>query len=279
MISIFNYFDYQKYLGDYYEFRKKEDSYFTYRFIASKVGIDHAFIVKVFQGQKQLSIESAVPFSALLRHTKREKEYFELLILFSRAKSDSEIKHYFEKLLNYIELSPLKVEGYKYEFYQKWYYTAVREVIGITAFHSDFKKLARMLNPPISEAQARQSVELLLKLGFIQKNKDKEFSLVSRFITPSKEVAPVAVREFQKATMLLAVDALQNIPKEDRHISTVTISLSQDGAEKLKECMENFRRDMMRIANKDNEVSQVFQVNLQFFPISRLLKGDDNGKS
>jgi uncharacterized protein (TIGR02147 family) len=279
MISIFKYFDYQKYLGDYYEFRKKEESYFTYRFIASKVGIDHAFIVKVFQGQKHLSIESAAPFSVLLKHTKREKEYFELLILFSRAKSDSEIKHYFEKLLTYVELSPLKVEGYKYEFYQKWFYTAVREVIGIAGFRGDFKKLARMLNPAITEVQARQSVELLVKLGFIQESKTGEYCLISRFITPSEEVAPIAVREFQKATMLLAVDALQKIPKDDRHISTVTISLSPDGAEKLKECAEHFRREMMRIANQDNEVSQVFQVNLQLFPISRLLKEGDNGKS
>jgi uncharacterized protein (TIGR02147 family) len=279
MITIFNYFDYQKYLGDYYEWRKKENSYFTYRFIASKVGIDHAFIIKVLQGQKHLTVDCAERFSALLKHTAREKEYFELLILFSRAKSDSETKHYFEKLLTYVELSPLKVEGYKFEFYQKWYYTAVREVIGIAGFHGDCKKLARMLNPSITESQARQSVELLLKLGFIQKNKNREYSLVSRFITPSKEVTPVAVREFQKSTMLLAVDALHTVPKNDRHISTVTVSLSRDGVDNLKECMENFRREMMRIANQDNDVSQVFQVNLQFFPISGQLKREDNENS
>jgi uncharacterized protein (TIGR02147 family) len=276
MITIFNYFDYQKYLGDYYEWRKKEDSYFTYRFIASKVGIDHAFIIKVLQGQKHLTVDCAERFSALLKHTAREKEYFELLILFSRAKSDSETKHYFEKLLTYVDLSPLKVEGYKFEFYQKWYYTAVREVIGIAGFHGDHRKLAHMLNPSITESQARQSIELLLKLGFIKKDKNGGYTLVSRFITPSKEVTPVAIREFQKATMFLAADALQNVPMNERHISTVTLSLSKDGVDNLKECMENFRREMMRIANQDNEVSQVFQVNLQFFPISRQLKGDGN---
>jgi uncharacterized protein (TIGR02147 family) len=279
MVAIFNYFDYQKYLGDYYEWRKRDDSYFTYRFIASKVGIDHAFIVKVFQGQKQLSLKSAPHFSALLGHTKREKEYFELLILFSRAKSDSETKHYFEKLLSYVELTPLKIEGYKYSFYKKWYHTAIREVVGLAGFAGDYKKLARMLNPPVTESQARQSIKLLLDLGFIKKNDAGQFTLISRFITPGEEIAPVAIREFQKETMRLAIDALDKIPKEERHISTVTLSLSPDGVEKLKACVENFRTEMLRIANKDNDVSQVFQVNVQLFPISRRITGEGNGQA
>ena len=277
MVAVFNYFDYQKYLGDYYEWRKREDSYFTYRFIASKVGIDHAFIVKVFQGQKHLSLASAARFSELLKHNRREKEYFELLILFSRAKSDSETKHYFEKLLSYVELSPLKVEGYKYSFYQKWYHTAIREVVGLAGFDGDFKKLGRLLCPPVTESQARQSIKLLLKLGFIKRSEKGQFVLSSRFITPSEEIASVAIREFQKETMMLAIDALQKIPKEKRHISTATISLSPDGAEKLKACVENFRAEMLRIANQDNNVSQVFQVNVQLFPISRQITGVENG--
>jgi uncharacterized protein (TIGR02147 family) len=274
MTSIFDYFDYRKYLGEYYEQRKAKDLYFTYRYIASKVGIDHAYIVKVFQSQKHLSLATAGRFSEVLNHTKREKEYFEQLILFARARSDSEIKHYFEKLLSYVECSPLQVEGDKYEFYQKWYHTAVREVIGLAGFDGDYKKLARLLTPAITESQAKHSVDLLCKLGFIRKNDQREYTLVSRFITPSKEVAPVAIREFQKETMLLAIDALKSIPKEERHISTVTVTLSPDGADKMKACLTRFHEEVMRIANQDNNVDQVFQVNLQLFPISKQVKGE-----
>jgi uncharacterized protein (TIGR02147 family) len=269
MIPIFHYFDYQKYLADYYECRKKVDPYFTYRYIASKVGIDHAFIVKVFQGSKHIALKTAPLFSKLLKHSKREQEYFELLILFSRAKSDTETKHYFAKLISYIEFSPLKIEGYKFEFYQKWYYTAVREIIGFAGFNGDYKNLGLMLQPPITESQARRSVALLENLGFIQRNKDGEYSLVTRFITPSEEIQPLAIREFQKETMLLAIDALQNIPKADRHISTVTLSLSVDGEEKIKECVLNFRNEIQKVAQQDSAVSKAFQINVQLFPISQ----------
>jgi uncharacterized protein (TIGR02147 family) len=271
MLSLFSYFDYQKYLRDYYEQRKREDSYFTYRFIASKVGIDHAFIVKVFQGQKHLSLASAARFSELLKHNRREKEYFEVLILFARAKGDAEIKRHFEKLLSFVEWNPLKVEGYKYSFYQKWYHTAIREVIGFSGFDGNCRKLAQRLVPAITESQARQSIELLLKIGFIKKERNGTYSLVSRFLTPSEEVRPIALREFQRQTMLLAVDALEHVSKDERHISTVTVSLSAKGREKLKECIENFRGEMMRIANQDTDVSRAYQVNLQLFPISRPL--------
>jgi uncharacterized protein (TIGR02147 family) len=275
MVSIFNYFDYQKYLRDYYEWRKQNNAYFTYRFISSKVGIDHAYIIKVLRGQKHLAVDAASRFSTLLGHNKREREYFELLILFARAKADSESRHYFEKLLTYVELSQLKVEGYKYEFYQKWYYTAVREVIGIGGFDGDFKKLARMLRPNITEAQARQAVTLLLNLGFVQQTDKGEYALVTRFITPSEEIGPVAIRQFQKETMLLAIDALQNISRDERHISTVTVSLSPQGFEKLTKSVNRFREELLRIAHQDLAVSQAYQVNLQLFPISKSFNGNE----
>lgn len=273
MVSIFSYFDYHKYLRDYMAARKEKDAYFTYRFIAGKAGIDHAFIVKVFQGQKHLSLKLAPKISVVLKHSKRETEYFELLILFCRTKSDRESKLYFERLLGYVEFSPLKIEGSKYEFYQKWYYAAVREVIGISGFRGDYAALARSLRPAITEPQARKAVSLLIELGMIEK-KDTLYRPTDRFLTASEEIRPLAVREFQKQTMLLAIDALESIEKSEREISTVTLSLSRDGADKIKETMRNFRTELMRIAGHDQDVTCAYQVNLQLFPISNTLKGD-----
>lgn len=272
LVSIFDYFDYQKYLRDYLAARKQQDAYFTYRFLAGKAGIDHAFIVKIFQGQKHLSLKLAPIISEILKHDKREGEYFELLILFSRTKSDRESKMYFEKLLGYVEFSPLKIEGSKYEFYQKWFYAAVREVIGIAGFDGDYARLARSLRPAITEAQARKAVSLLLELGLIEKQ-DENYRPADRFLSASEAIRPLAVRQFQKETMLLAIDALETIDKAEREISTVTLSLSRDGADKIKESLRNFRTELMRIANQDRDVTGAFQINLQLFPISRTLKG------
>lgn len=272
LVSIFDYFDYQKYLRDYLAARKQQDAYFTYRFLAGKAGIDHAFIVKIFQGQKHLSLKLAPIISEILKHDKREGEYFELLILFSRTKSDRESKMYFEKLLGYVEFSPLKIEGSKYEFYQKWFYAAVREVIGIAGFDGDYARLARSLRPAITEAQARKAVSLLLELGLIEKQ-GENYRPADRFLSASEAIRPLAVRQFQKETMLLAIDALETIDKAEREISTVTLSLSRDGADKIKESLRNFRTELMRIANQDRDVTGAFQINLQLFPISRTLKG------
>ncbi len=272
LVSIFNYFDYQKYLRDYLAARKQQDAYFTYRFIAGKAGIDHAFIVKIFQGQKHLSLKLAPKISEVLKHGKGESEYFELLILFSRTKSDRESKMYFEKLLCYVEFSPLKIEGSKYEFYQKWYYAAVREVIGIAGFDGDYAALARRLRPGITGTQARKAVALLLELGLVEM-KEGRYLPADRFLSASEEIRPLAVREFQKATMLLAIEALETIDKTVREISTVTLSLSADGADKIKESLRNFRTELMRIANQDKDVTGAYQINLQLFPISRTLKG------
>lgn len=62
-----------------------------------KAGIDHAFIVKIFQDQKPLSLKLVPKLPDVFGHPKREREYFELLILLSRTKTDRERKLNFEK--------------------------------------------------------------------------------------------------------------------------------------------------------------------------------------
>ncbi len=44
-----SYLDYRVFLRDFYEFRKEEDPFFSYRFIARKVGLDHGYIIKLLQ--------------------------------------------------------------------------------------------------------------------------------------------------------------------------------------------------------------------------------------
>ncbi|MBF0432421.1 MAG: TIGR02147 family protein, partial [Fibrobacteria bacterium] len=113
--EVYQYFDYRKYLRDSYEAMREKNSRYSYRFIQEKTGIDPGFLVKVFNGQKNLTEKSVPGLAKLLKLNKRQTKYFTLLILFGRAKTDSEIKHYFEKLLSFTELGSKKITADLYE--------------------------------------------------------------------------------------------------------------------------------------------------------------------
>lgn len=274
MRPIFEYFDYQKYLRDFYDEKKAENSDFSYRYIQMKTGIDPGYLLKVFQGKKHLTQRYVESFTLLCGLGRRESAYFEQMVKYGRAKKNADIKETFEKLLSFVEFSSKTIEAGKYEFYQKWYYTAVREVIGYGHFYGDCESLAKTVEPNITPSEARKAVALLEGLNFIRKTSSGRYEVTSRFVTTGEKWRGVAVRSFQDETMQLARRALESIPREERDISTITVSLSDRGFEKLSEAIKKARQEFLAIAHEDMGVNRTYQVNIQMFPISRKQKSD-----
>jgi uncharacterized protein (TIGR02147 family) len=130
MIDIFEYIDYRKLLKDLYNERRAENKCFSYRFIAQKVGFSSAgFFANIIQGKRNISPEFIFGFARVFKLKKQETEYFELLVNFDQAKSHEQKKYYFEKMLSSKKSKIKIIEKQQYEFYSKWYYTAVREVL------------------------------------------------------------------------------------------------------------------------------------------------------
>jgi uncharacterized protein (TIGR02147 family) len=269
MPNIFEYYDYHKYLLDYYTEKKGTSRYFSYRYMSRQLGIDAGYLVKVLQGQKNLSYQSTPQVASLLKLNKKETEYFKVLVLFGKTKSNTEIAEYFEKLLHISETKRTSIDADKYEFYKKWYYSVVREVIGFFPFSGDYKALAEMILPPITPGQARKSVELLERLDLIKKDQGGFYVPTERFITTGEKWRSIAIRQFQEETIQLAKTALDVVPKDERDMSTITLSISREGFEEIKEILKQTRRQVFEVAEKDQNVNGAYQLNLQLFPISK----------
>jgi uncharacterized protein (TIGR02147 family) len=275
--KIYTYYDYQNFLNDFYQEKKSDNPFFSYRYISRKVGIDHGLVVKIVQGKRHISRKSIPAFAALCELSRRETEYFELLVLYGKAKTDREIKHYFEKLLACAGTSSKKVEADKYEFYQKWYYTAVREIINLCTFTGDFGRLAKTVEPSISPAEAKKAVRLLERLGFIRRDEQGIYRQTSAFITTGENWKSIAILSFQKEAALLGARALDDVAKEERDISTVTITLDESKFDMLRERIRAFQQELIDISACCGNVNKVYQVNLQVFPLSKKIEPDSFG--
>jgi uncharacterized protein (TIGR02147 family) len=273
--NIFSYYDYRKFLDDFYREKKLKDSFFSLRYMSRKIGIDHGLIVKILQGQRHISAPKIPAFVGLLELDKHKAGYFELLVLYGKATTDREIKNYFEKILAFSEVSSRRVDVDKYEFYRRWYYTAVREIINIQPFKGNFTWLGRMLEPQITTAEARKAVRLLERLAFIKKNDQGIYQQTVKFITTDDTWRSIAISTFQKEALALAGAALESIPKEERDISTVTMTLDDDGFIKARDRIRLLQKELINIASTCGRVNRVYQVNLAFFPLSKKIKDID----
>ena len=275
MIDIFDYFNYRKLLKDLYNARKAANPLFSYRLIGSKVGFSSAgFFTKILQGKANISLKIALEFAKLFKLKKHELHYFEMLVQFNQAKSHDEKKYFFEKLISMKQVKGKNLVPEQYELFSRWYYVVIRELIDFHPFYGDYKELASMVVPAIKEAEAKKAIMTLEKLGLIAKNPDGYYEHTDAIISTGDEWKSIAVQNFQTETAELAKHAILNIPKQERDISTLTVSISSKTLESIRERLKKLRRELLELARADGFADRVHQINIHVFPVSRSKNGD-----
>jgi uncharacterized protein (TIGR02147 family) len=269
MKSIYTYYDYRLYINDFYHEKKAANPNYSYRLIAGKVGCDHALIIKILRGERHIGSKKVETFASWLGLSDRQKTYFKLLISFGKAKDNEDRKRFFEKILAFSDIAEKQIDSGQYEYYQRWYYTAVREILNIRPFKDDYRWLAEAVHPSITPLQAKKAVQLLNRLGMIVRNEDGYFHLTDRFVTTGENWQSIAIRSFQKEACALAAQSIDNVPPEERDISTVTVSLNEEGCKRIRESLARLRREIIEVAISCEPVDRAYQMNLQFFPVSK----------
>jgi uncharacterized protein (TIGR02147 family) len=275
-MNIFDYTDYRKYLRDYYENRKGTDRSFTVRHIAENVGLKSAsFFSQLMNGRSNMSPELAYKFSKFIGHNKKECDYFETLVSYNQAKSHPQKKKLFEKLISFKQSKIRTIDSNLYEFYDKWYYNAIRELLFFYPFNGNFQMLGKILNPSISPAEAQKAVTLLDQWGLIKRDASGRYVRSDdQSITTGMEAQSFYVNNFQHAVLDLAKGALDRFPRDERSLSTLTMSLSPEGYHKMESEIHLFRRRMLTIAEEDTRENRVYQMNVQLFPMTNVFTGD-----
>lgn len=269
MQSILEYLDYRVFLRDFYEAQKKEYSYFSYRYISGKVGMDAGYMVKILQGKLHVPEKYIDAVCALCKFSAKENDYFRTLISFNKAKSENQIRIHFEKLMSFKSPGKQQLQKFQYEYYRKWYYTAIRSLIGIVSFSGDNESLSRMLTPQIGQREVKNAVELLEKLGLIKKDPAGIYALTDKFVTTGESWRSLVVKDFQRETIRLAAESLDRHKKEDRDISTVTVAINKKNIDELKVKITEFRNEILKLAESSINPDSVFQLNVQLFPLAQ----------
>ena len=271
MVDIFQYTDYRKYLSDFYEAEKKRNPHFSHRYVAQKVGFNSSgFFSKILQGKTNISNDFALRFVDFLKLKKHEAEYFSLLVFFNQAKSHADKKRWFEKIVAFSKSKVKIVQVSQFEYFQKWYYVAIRELLKFYEFTGDYQELGKMLNPPVSAAQAKKAIMLLEKLGLIKKEEDGGYVQTDTLMSTGYDVKSVAVNNFLMSTLDLAKESIDRFPKDERDVSALTLSFSKELFTTVHERLKGFRREILELVRNDSKVGeQVYQVNFQIFPLTK----------
>lgn len=274
MESIYGYTDYRKFLLDYYNEKKTANAHFSHRYIAGKLGIKSTgHFSLILKGKANISPDLTAKFCEFLNLRKKETEYFEALVDFGQAKSQSRKKRAFERMIAHKESKVRIVEAHRFEYYDKWYYSAIHRILDFYPFHENYAELAHLVVPAISPAEARKAVAVLLKLGFMKKNPDKTCKITDQTISTGYEAESVYISSFLLNSLELARNAIDRFPREERNISSVSFSVSKESYKKIEQETRDFRRKIMGIVEADPDPTRAYQFNIQVFPLSNTFRG------
>ncbi len=272
MINIFEFQNYRLYLKAYYEFNKSAKKYFSYRYFSKKAGINaSAFLYYVIEGKRNLTKSSIDKISAAIGHSEKEISYFENLVFFNQAKTIAEKAIYYSRLLNGRKPLDLKIVNRdQYEFYGTWYHSIIREVACLVDFRNDFAALGSYVIPPISAAQVKESVDLLIRLGLIEHDDDGIYHQTDAVLSTKPQGPDAFVLEkFQSEMLDMAQKSFDRIPRGSRMSASTTFSISEATFELFKIRTREFRKELLEIAKLDTQPERVFQFTFNLFPVSR----------
>lgn len=274
MVNVYEYLDYRKLLKDLYEDRKEAQPFFSYRYIASKVGFTSAgFFTNILNGKRNISPEFVLKFAQLFKLNKKETVYFELLVNFNQAKNHEQKKYYFEKILTTKQSKIAITEAQQYELYSTWYFTAVRELCDVMVVSDEnLDEVAKSVMPTIKPAEVARALEILSQLKFIKKDVHGQYKQIEQYISTGYDARAVAISNFLMATADLAKSAVDRLPRNMRSMSTLTVGISPETYTIIEERLKDFRREILEIVRADKKPDQVYHFNFHIFPMSKKIE-------
>jgi uncharacterized protein (TIGR02147 family) len=276
--NIFEYLDYRVFLQEHIAGRKMENQHYSVRSLALRLGCNAGFFNRVLKGSRNLSQQYILKLADLLRLNAKQKQYFELLVHFNQSKKQVEKDHYFRQLDLFRSSKVKQTQIAQYALYSEWFYTVLRELINIIPCRDTSdetcKLLARHVDPRLTVDQVRIALSTLSELGLLVRKPDGVFSVKERFITSGADIPQVVVNRVLMQFMDLAHFSLDRFSRQERSLSTLTFSVSEKGFGKIREKLDQYRREILAVVNDDKEtLDRVYHLNLHLFPVSRLYRG------
>ncbi len=273
--NLFDYFDYREFLQDYYQFHKKRNSAYSYRLFARKAKLGSPNYLKlVVDGKRRITDRTLYQFARGLGLNRDEEKYFRELVMYQEVSDPDSKELHLRSLLKYQEKqrTPTPLRADRIKFLLDWHHAVIRELVLNTDFREDPVWIARRLGNKISEAQARESLDLLVRLKFLERNSDGKLEQKEPLLTSSDEVPSHVIRSLHRTYLRKAINSIFSVPMEKRELSGLVLSIPGNRLKEIKEELKEFRKKLNRKYGLDKNGDEVCFVGLYLFPVTQ--RGD-----
>ena len=269
MKPIVEYQDYQAFLSDYYEERKRTLA-FSWREFAKIAGfVSPSYLKDVCSGKTNLSKVTMGRVAAAIGLVDHEVEYFEAMVQFGNAKTDETKKKFLEQMQSMaLDHKVRVVDKDAFEYYDSWKNPVLRELAPLMPGAMP-GEIAKVCTQEVSALEVRKSLAFLERAGFLKQVGENIYEQTEKSVEGSKEGLPLAIRSMHREMGNLAVDSLDRFTANERNVTGVTMGIDRETYERIVQELDECRKRITAMAEACKNIKQVYRLNLQFFPLSK----------
>lgn len=278
---IFSYNNFRTYLKDLYTFRNTLDPLFSKAFICKQLGLPNSrsYFQDVLNGKFVSSLKIPL-FIRVFQLDKDEAQFFKVLVNYNQATGDQDDREaLFEQLISLNRTPKTIISPQVYSYYKEWYHSVIRTVLSIIDFRKDgnYRTLARKIFPPITERQARSSVQLLSDLELVKENENGYLKPTDKVISTGTYAKDEIIKQYQLKAIEIAREAIVRDHGQPQRVITKTMSLSEESYSRIVKSLEKFSAEVNAIVHKDTRDSdRIYQLSLILYP--QLNRGKHAGR-
>lgn len=272
--EIREYIDYRKYLKDFYHTKKEISQDYSYRVFARRAGISSPSHLKmIIDRDRNLSSKTTDQYIKGLGLSRTEASYFELLVRYDQEKEHERKIEFFQEILKEKKktgFSPLASE--QYNFLSKWHYVAIYVMVDLKDFQSDPEWIAKRLRKRVSVSNVEKAIEDLLKIGLLKYDNEMKLVQSRGALDTPEEIIDMAIKSYHHNMIQLALNYLEEGDWLLREFNGGTLPINAETLPLLKEKIRDFRKDLNDLTADIDNVCDVYQFNVQLFPLTKALQ-------
>ncbi len=157
-----------------------------------------------------------------------------------------------------------------------WYHYAILELAKTKGFRTDPRWVARKLG--ISAIEAKEAFHRLIALKLIEITSNGRLLKTPKSHTNIQHpFSNSAFRKLQKQILQQALEALDQIPYEERDQSSMTVAIDISRLDAAREKITVFRRELSAFLQpQKKDLDEVYQLSISLFPAKRVELSTEN---
>jgi uncharacterized protein (TIGR02147 family) len=275
-IKIRTYMNAYKYLTDYFDYRKKQDTQFSYEAWAGELQLkSRSSLRMVCRGQKPITILFIDVFSKQNNLSEEDKNYFYLLAHYQNAKNPTLKRAYLDKILENIDTTESYTEIKSYfRFLSSSALPILQLIISFSDFKATEEKIRKLTG--LDAKKTKEGLETLKDLGLAQPKvleteKEPVWTATIKYFKISDRLHDEALKMYHQETTREAYDIL-NMQIQLKKFKSIFFSLTESNYADLSKDMEDFIARMKNKYGNENLMDkQLYKINIQAYPVTKKL--------